>query len=380
MRKTAPKRDLCFLLFLILLSIFFISATNKAIAKNKPSTRIAGGKPAKADAWPWAAHITIKENQGDFSTCGGALIQEEWVLTAAHCIKNAQDITVTLGRNDLLTLKGEKIQVEKWYSFPFYNDELTASDIALLKLEHPAKQANISVIEQDDPQNILTSGKMGTTIGWGLTDPGNFFSQSTLLMQVDLPVIDDDQALETTVEYAYAHWNEIEHIFGQEPEDVFSEQNLQLMRQTMFFAGYLYKPKDACIGDSGGPFMLKNDKGEWVLAGLVSWGFKDAAKGAYGAFTRVSNFSYWIDDLIKGNRVLDYLENTFTDYTGTIHGQSQITTIDNLSVLYRYYKQKNAFLALSHGQIFYYGPQSNYEFVNIESIDYWLPLAREAGY
>ena len=46
-------------------------------------SRIVGGQNADAGEWPWAAYI--KDIYGEF-ICGASLINEEWAITAAHCM------------------------------------------------------------------------------------------------------------------------------------------------------------------------------------------------------------------------------------------------------------------------------------------------------
>lgn len=78
---------------------------------------------------------------------------------------------------------------------------------------------------------------------------------------------------------------------------------LQVITDNMFCAGYLEASKDACSGDSGGPFVV-NYRGTWFLTGVVSWGEKCAARGKYGVYTRLGNFLNWIRDTM-GRRDLN---------------------------------------------------------------------------
>ncbi|GFR31329.1 serine proteinase stubble [Trichonephila clavata] len=63
-------------------------------------------------------------------------------------------------------------------------------------------------------------------------------------------------------------------------------------------AGYPNGGKDSCEGDSGGPMVLQEDDGRWVLAGVISWGIGCALPNQPGVYTRITKFAEWINQII----------------------------------------------------------------------------------
>lgn len=73
---------------------------------------------------------------------------------------------------------------------------------------------------------------------------------------------------------------------------------LQVITDNMFCAGFLDQPKDACSGDSGGPFVV-NYRDTWFLTGVISWGEGCAAHGKFGVYTRLGNFLTWVRETMR---------------------------------------------------------------------------------
>lgn len=255
---------LCCLLGLLL--VLHTSRAN-AISRIDPvSPQIVGGKIATQGDWKWQA--LLKWNTS--FRCGGTLIQDEWVLTAAHCVYLREsvllpvtELNVTLGEYDRTQIDSTARQVARVRSMfvhPGYKGICCANDIALLRLERGATlNSAVATIPLHTNQFDLIIGMKGTTTGWGQTASNQ--STSNLLREVELTVTQND----------------LHHSY------------------------FLTSGEGAvCFGDSGGPFVV-NHNGVWLLAGVTSFGGCNPG----GGFTRVSSHVDWIVATLDANKPID---------------------------------------------------------------------------
>lgn len=95
--------------------------------------RIVDGEKAKSGQFPYYAFLDIKLNEREGSACGASLINNEWLITAAHCLKNAQSVDVHLGEHQLNYRKaGHKaftIESDEFYTHPEYKHNIALNDI-----------------------------------------------------------------------------------------------------------------------------------------------------------------------------------------------------------------------------------------------------------
>lgn len=254
------------------------------------SGKIYGGMQSKSGDWPWITALlkssTTNMYQAQF--CGGVLIDSTWVLTAAHCVYDMTpaEINVAVGAYDLLSFSGNRIPVATIRVHPLYNSNDQINDIALLELSspHPGPVATLfsGISKENTPPSL--EGKMLTAMGWGMADINNFWVYPEILRQVNLPVK--------------------EHSFCNSRYPV-------ALKSSQICAGYS-RGKDVCNGDSGGPIVTLVD-GEWVHAGLVSYGAPCADYlGWYGVYTRTSSFVDFIKSYVP--------QATFTSLATTSGG------------------------------------------------------------
>ncbi|XP_060844575.1 transmembrane protease serine 9-like [Rhopalosiphum padi] len=244
--------------------------------KNGPQDqeRIVGGQNADPGEWPWIVAIF---NSGRHF-CGGSLIDDTHVLTAAHCVAHMSSwdvarLTANLGDYNIKSktdVKHMERKIKRVVRHKGFDQRTLYNDIALLTLDKPVK-----FDKQVHPICLPTSrsmyaGQTATVIGWGsLKESG---PQPAILQKVNVPVWTNQ---ECKFKYgAAAPGGIVDHFLC---------------------AGKA--ARDSCSGDSGGPLML-ND-GKWTQVGIVSWGI-GCGKGQYpGVYTRVTSFMNWITRNLK---------------------------------------------------------------------------------
>ncbi|BES90963.1 serine protease [Nesidiocoris tenuis] len=245
-------------------------------AKNgyQDQERIVGGQNADLGEWPWIVALFNSGRQ----FCGGSLIDNSHILTAAHCVAHmsAWDVarlTVNLGDHNIKTTTETRHVVKKVkrvVRHRGFDSNTLYNDIAILTLESPVTFSNQIRAICLPSGGSTYAGKIATVIGWGsLSENG---PQPSILQEVNIPV-----------------WN------NRECRSKYGPAAPGGIVEHFLCAGEARR--DSCSGDSGGPLMV-ND-GKWTQIGIVSWGI-GCGKGQYpGVYTRVSHFLPWIAKNIK---------------------------------------------------------------------------------
>ncbi|XP_063056221.1 chymotrypsinogen 2-like [Engraulis encrasicolus] len=229
-------------------------------------SKIVNGEDAVSGSWPW--QVSLQRSNG-FHFCGGSLINEYWILTAAHCTFKARNDHVVLGDHDRSSgdEPTQKLKVHKAIPHPKYGASSLTNDLQLLKLSTPAKFTDrvspVCVAKTNYPP--LTQC---VTTGWGRTGST---SSPPVLQQAALPLISNEEC--------YNHW------WGK------------LTDSMMCAGGYSIS---SCQGDSGGPLVCETS-GVWTQVGVVSWGTSTCNPEVPAIYTDVAYMRDWIDQTMARN-------------------------------------------------------------------------------
>uniref|UniRef100_A0A3B4UQ15 Trypsin II-P29-like n=1 Tax=Seriola dumerili TaxID=41447 RepID=A0A3B4UQ15_SERDU len=238
------------------------------------NTRIVGGQDAAPGSWPWQASL----NSDGFPFCGGSLINNQWVLTAAHCIVGSQEeITVYLGRYNQSGPNVNEVSrtVARYACHPSYDTLTLDNDICLLMLSAPVNFTNyIQPICLAAEGSTFHNGTSSWVTGWGDTVENGKLTDPETLQEVNIPIVGNKQC-------------QCYHSFT--------------ITENMICAGIKAGGKDSCQGDSGGPMMSK-DGARWVQSGVVSFGDGCARPKSPGAYARVSQYEEWIKNVTSSNK------------------------------------------------------------------------------
>ncbi|XP_012737369.2 trypsin-2 [Fundulus heteroclitus] len=199
--------------------------------------------------------------------CGGSLVNENWVVSAAHC-NFVSGVELRLGEHNVEVHEGTEqfISTSVVIPHPQYSPQTIDNDIMLMKLSRPAT-FNKYVQPVALPTRCAPVGVMCKVSGWGNTeDPA---VDNTKLQCLDVPVLSD-----SVCRTSY-------------PGKITS---------SMFCAGYMEGGKDSCQFDSGGPLVCSGE-----LQGVVSWGIGCADKGYPGVYAKVCVYSDWLESTMANN-------------------------------------------------------------------------------
>uniref|UniRef100_A0A6P7FDM3 Serine protease nudel-like n=1 Tax=Diabrotica virgifera virgifera TaxID=50390 RepID=A0A6P7FDM3_DIAVI len=234
-------------------------------------SRVVGGDPSQPAAWPWL--VSIYRN-GVFH-CGGVLIHESWIVTAAHCTDRYWQFYFEIQAGTLRRFSFAPMEQHRWAAIVISNEKYDRgtlkNDIALMKMSAPVR-FNRYVRPLCLPSELTAGrdftsgpapGTICTTVGWGATiehgaDPDH-------VREVQVPILDI-----------------CKHLDDRGGDEI--------------CAGLSEGGKDACQGDSGGPLMCRNpnNPNQWYLAGIVSHGEGCARPDEPGVYTKVGKYVGWI--------------------------------------------------------------------------------------
>ncbi len=250
---------------------------------------IIGGNDTSAGDYGFMVAVGQPFQDILFQFCGGALITDRHVVTAAHCSVGVSPNEVAIAAGTLDPFEGgEIVGIESIAIHPAFIDVDSGNDIAIWTLQDPIdlEASNLFTVELASAETTALEqpGTLATTIGWGVSDRA-----SSLLQQVHVPIVG-----ETDCAAVY-------------PEST----NFT----TQLCAGSPLGGIDSCQGDSGGPLLVRDDARQvWVQAGITSYGEGCALPEFPGIYARVSSLSEWaIDQASEASEPVSVVVETGAD-------------------------------------------------------------------
>merc|ERR1712168_58461 len=220
--------------------------------------------------------------------CGAALIDERWVVTAAHCVKGAMFAhTVALGKHDNSRKFGEPrdygaLRSVKHPRFRKYSHRF---DIALVEIEKVNYTRFQQIIKMNEEVHAFNETSECVIMGWGATG-GNNLQMSDVLQESPVTILSQEECAR--------HYGSMPDI----TDDMIC----------------LYNGRTSgCVGDSGGPLVCRhNRESSWTLVGTTSFGGQHCPVDKPSVYQRIATSIDWIHETMK--TTLDDDEIDYYDY------------------------------------------------------------------
>ncbi|XP_066594937.1 chymotrypsin-1-like [Prorops nasuta] len=252
-----------FLLLLLSLALHSIFCNPEP---NNPRARIVGGHDAPSGKYPYMASL----RQDGVHVCGGSVISNRFILTAAHCVVllAPNETNVALGSN-FLNQTEDYHEVKRIITSNFDADKII-NDIALLELKTIIRyNENIQPISLSTKENS-TGGYSATLTGWGLMSEDDKDVPNTL------------QEIGLTIE---------------EPKVCATEYKTPIMDSHI--CTHTELNKGGCRRDSGSPLVSNG-----LQIGILSYG-KDCGVASPMVYTRVSFYKSWVDRILNASMIFN---------------------------------------------------------------------------
>ncbi|XP_071441700.1 serine protease snk-like [Hetaerina americana] len=274
----------------------FIKVKNCYEYSNACGSLLVGGTKAVPKEFPHMAAIGYGPRDKISWVCGGSLISEKFVLTAAHCITSnrGKESWVLLGSEAQRSYgedvpkgarKGQTHPVIRRIRHPEYQPPSKYNDIALLEIGPALEPYALSLSEKQLhpaclPDNFVDTDPIYVATGWGRVGYGE--DPSLDLLKVELQLVDAAICNDT---------------FEQEIKS--SNKLIRGIDKTMICAGYLAGGKDTCQGDSGGPLQIPfKNACMYEIWGITSFGKICGTANSPAVYTRVSEYVPWIESIV----------------------------------------------------------------------------------
>ncbi|CAD7685908.1 unnamed protein product [Nyctereutes procyonoides] len=239
-----------------------------ALCAAQPRGRILGGREAASHARPYMASVQVDGKH----VCGGFLVSERWVLSAAHCLEDVADgkVRVLLGAHSLSQPEPSKrwYDVQRAVPHPDSRRDTIEHDLLLLQLSEDAELGPaVQPLRWQREDRDVAAGTLCDVAGWGVVSHTG--RRPDRLQHLLLPVLDR------------ATCNLRTYHDGTITERMMCAESNR---------------RDSCKGDSGGPLVCGGVAEAVVTSGSRVCGNRKKP----GIYTRVASYAAWIDGVLAG--------------------------------------------------------------------------------
>ncbi|KAG8235701.1 hypothetical protein J437_LFUL014045 [Ladona fulva] len=211
-------------------------------------SRITNGNEATPHQFPWQAAVILTMATGQQAFCGGSVISDEWILTAAHCAKDAESFEIILGAQKVQENEPTQIRITTT------NKIVHEENIQAIRLPSLSEQGN----------NF--KGQTATVSGWG--KPSDDATSISPVLRFE-----SDKVIGNLI-------CRLQYLINLRDSNVCLDGS---------------DGRSTCNGDSGGPLYIQDKDGKPTQIGVVSFGSAlGCEKGYHPVFTRVTSYLKWI--------------------------------------------------------------------------------------
>nr|XP_032619818.1 serine protease 53-like [Chelonoidis abingdonii] len=261
------------------------AAAGPVCGQQRVYSRIVSGVNALRGEWPWQASLQLRGEH----MCGGTLIGDKWILSAAHCFigkdttKDPSPWKVVLGRLQLIggPLEGVVRNVSQIITHEKYKDYTKGLDIALLRLAEPVSfSRDVGPICLPYRNHRFAFGSQCWATGWGRVKEDMTLPPPKPLKKVELDLL--------SAETCNCIHNNLRQKELSNPAG-----------PGLICAGYQSGGQGPCQGDSGGAVAC-SENGTWFQAGIMSFSVGCAQPHSPILLTEVTAYTGWIQNHTGG--------------------------------------------------------------------------------
>ncbi|OCT59124.1 serine protease 27 [Xenopus laevis] len=265
-------------------SAFDEETSNQSLAETcgnpvEVSSHNAWGQEAKKGQNPWQVILQLPGKRA----CGGTLVSNNLVLTAAHCVArvNASSVTITLGAYSITgNPDGEvSVPVEKILIFHRYNNSDSPVDVAIVGLSWNVNFTDFILPAcLPTPSTEFLPGHNCKVTEWGQSELHSTNPKPVTLQEVEVQLISVEQC---------------KSFYSQ-------ATNNSNITDDMICATDIHGGRGACKGDKGAPLVCMEGK-QWYLVGIMTSGY-GCGTGFPGVYISVPAMEKWFPESFISNR------------------------------------------------------------------------------